>query len=91
MMLFTISSSHNIDIDLIDEQDAVLFWQNGVVLAMREQSLLQQIISRTQYCYVLDSDIIARGLGDLIDARLQVINMQDVVNLTAQYHPQIKW
>ncbi|WP_294845112.1 sulfurtransferase complex subunit TusB [uncultured Gilliamella sp.] len=92
-MLHTISTANQsiIDTQLISDQDAVLFWQNGVMLARQHIPLLDEIVKKTPYCFALDSDIAARGLIALIDARISIINMQQTVELTAKYHPQLNW
>lgn len=92
-MLHTIATANQslIDPQLISAQDAVLFWQNGVVISLQNNLLLNNILEKTTNCYVLDSDILARGLAPFIDPRLKVINMQQVVELTAKYSPQINW
>ncbi|MWP62151.1 sulfurtransferase complex subunit TusB [Gilliamella sp. Pas-s25] len=92
-MLHTISTANHsiINPQLISDQDAVLFWQNGVVLAIQNNPLLNDIIHKTEHCYIINSDIEARGLGNIIDSRLKIINMQQAVELTANHFPQINW
>ncbi|WP_085247641.1 sulfurtransferase complex subunit TusB [Gilliamella mensalis] len=92
-MLHTISTANQsaIDPQLISDQDAVLFWQNGVVLALQNNPLLNDIINKTKYCYIINSDIEARGLSKIIDSRLKIINMQQAVELTAHHFPQMNW
>lgn len=89
-MLHTISES-TIDIEMIGANDAVLFWQSGVILALRDNIILKEILNKTKHCYILDNDVVARGLTALIDERLQRINMDEVVKLTEIYYPQMKW
>ncbi|OCG05186.1 sulfurtransferase complex subunit TusB [Gilliamella sp. wkB112] len=92
-MLHTITTSNLpiMELQLISSHDAILFWQNGVVNSLQNNSLLNDILEKTPNCYVLDSDIMARGLKQFIDPRLKVINMQQVVELTAKYYPQMHW
>ncbi|OCG10178.1 hypothetical protein A9G13_00060 [Gilliamella sp. wkB178] len=92
-MLHTITTSNLsiTELQLISAHDVVLFWQNGVVISLQNNLLLNNILEKTTNCYVLDSDIIARGLESFIDPRLKVINMQQAVELTAKYHPQMHW
>ncbi|WP_392559054.1 sulfurtransferase complex subunit TusB [Orbus mooreae] len=89
-MLHTISDSA-IDIELITPNDAVLFWQNGVILTIKDNVILNAILAKTTLCYVLDNDIMARGLAPLIDPRLTIIDMEMVVSLTEHHYPQMKW
>ena len=92
-MLHTITTANQsiIDPKLISAQDAVLFWQNGVIIACQNNPILNAVLQNTQHCYVLDSDIHARGLKEQIDPRVEIINMQQVVDLTVNYYPQINW
>lgn len=92
-MLHTISTANQSTINpqLISAQDAVLFWQNGVILAIQNNPLLNDIIKKTKHCYVISNDIEARGLNKMIDSRIKIINMQQVVELTTINYPQINW
>ncbi|OCG19877.1 MULTISPECIES: sulfurtransferase complex subunit TusB [unclassified Gilliamella] len=92
-MLHTISTANQstIDLQLISAQDTVLFWQNGVILAIQNNPLFNDIINKTKHCYIIDNDIEARGLSKIIDSRLKIINMQQVVELTANHFPQMNW
>lgn len=87
-MLHTIATNH-IDVDLITENDAVLFWQNGVIFALKNNSMLQTVLTKTVHCYVLNNDLLARGLTAMVDNRVKIIEMQGVVSLTEQFYPQI--
>ena len=92
-MLHTIATPNQstIDTTLISAQDAVLFWQNGVIMCCQDNPTLNAILQNTHHCYVLDNDINARGLGDLIDSRVKIINLQQVIDLTVNYFPQMNW
>lgn len=90
MTLHTIANN-TIDVDMIRSNDAVLFWQNGVILALSDNAILNKIIEKTQNCYILDNDIIARGLTHLIDSQVKIIDIKQVINLTVQYYPQMAW
>ncbi|QYN41238.1 sulfurtransferase complex subunit TusB [Gilliamella sp. ESL0443] len=92
-MLHTITTNNQSTIDptLISAQDAVLFWQNGVIIACQNNPILKAILQNTQNCFVLDNDINARNLASLIDPRVEIISMQQVVDLTVNYFPQMNW
>ena len=92
-MLHTITTANQsiIDPKLISAQDAVLFWQNGVIIACQNNPILNAVLQNTQNCYALNNDINARGLKERIDPRVKIINMQQVVDLTVNYYPQINW
>lgn len=92
-MLHTISTTNltKIMLDLISPLDAVLLWQDGVIFALKENEICSILLQKTASCYVLDNDILARGLSDYIDSRFHVITMLDAICLTEKHYPQIKW
>ena len=93
-MLYTFSQSHYSETELqrylteITENDAVVLWQDGVLLAVKYGEMLTQCKGQ---CFVLEQDILARNLTALLSENNQVrlISLADLVDLTAQYSPQI--
>ncbi|MBS6284588.1 sulfurtransferase complex subunit TusB [Haemophilus parainfluenzae] len=93
-MLYTFSQAHYFETDLqrylteITENDAVVLWQDGVLLAVKYGEMLTQCKGQ---CFVLEQDILARNLTALLSENNQVrlISLADLVDLTAQYSPQI--
>ena len=93
-MLYTFSQAHYFETDLqrylteITENDAVVLWQDGVLLAVKYGEMFTQCKGR---CFVLEQDILARNLTALLSENNQVrlISLADLVDLTAQYFPQI--
>ncbi|MCX8656274.1 sulfurtransferase complex subunit TusB [Gilliamella sp. B2894] len=92
-MLHTISTANQstVNTQFISQHDAVLFWQNGVIIALKNNPLLDDIIEKTAHCYIINNDIQARGLLPFIDPRVKIINMQQTVELTAINYPQMNW
>ncbi|MFC0308902.1 DsrH/TusB family sulfur relay protein [Gallibacterium trehalosifermentans] len=71
----------------ITEQDAILLWQNGVLLPLKYPMLFQD----THY-YVLENDVIARHLQHYFspeNTAFSLISLTDFVKLTEEYFPQI--
>lgn len=66
------------------ENDAVVLWQNGVFLAIKESALLTQ--SKAPI-YVLETDAQARGLTENINTDW-LISVRDLVDLTNEIAPQ---
>ena len=93
-MLYTFSQAHYFETELqrylteITENDAVVLWQDGVLLAVKYGKMLTQCKGQ---CFVLEQDILARNLTALLPENNQVrsISLADLVDLTAQYSPQI--
>ena len=66
------------------ENDAVVLWQNGVFLAIKESALLAK--SKAPI-YVLETDAQARGLTVFINTDW-LISLRDLVDLTNEIAPQ---
>lgn len=92
-MLYTFSQAHYSETELqrylteITENDAVVLWQDGVLLAVKYGEML----THKGQCFMLKQDVLARNLTALLPENNQVrsISLADLVDLTAQYSPQI--
>ena len=92
-MLYTFSQAHYSEADLqrylteITENDAVVLWQDGVLLAVKYGEIFTQCKGQ---CFVLEQDVLARNLTALLsNNKVRSISLADLVDLTAQYSPQI--
>lgn len=92
-MLYTFSQADYPQAELdsyfagITAQDAVLLWQDGVLLALKYPDLFSHCQAD---CYALDLDLNARGLVPLLSSKVKVrsISMAFLVGLSEQYAPQ---
>ena len=92
-MLYTFSQAHYSETELqrylteITENDAVVLWQDGVLLAVKYGEMLTQCKGQ---CFMLKQDVLARNLTALLSNNQErSISLADLVDLTAQYSPQI--
>lgn len=92
-MLYSFSQAHYSEIELqrylteITENDAVVLWQDGVLLAVKYGEMFTQCKGQ---CFVLEQDVLARNLTALLsNNKVRSISLADLVDLTAQYSPQI--
>ena len=92
-MLYTFSQAHYSETDLqrylteITENDAVVLWQDGVLLVVKYGEMFTQCKGQ---CFVLEQDVLARNLTALLsNNKVRSISLADLVDLTAQYSPQI--
>ena len=92
-MLYTFSQAHYSKTELqrylteITENDAVVLWQDGVLLAVKYGEMLTQCKGQ---CFMLKQDVLARNLTALLsNNQVRSISLADLVDLTAQYSPQI--
>ena len=92
-MLYTFSQAHYSATELqrylteITENDAVVLWQDGVLLAVKYGEMFTQCKGQ---CFVLEQDVLARNVTALLpNNKVRSISLTDFVDLTAQYSPQI--
>ena len=92
-MLYTFSQAHYSETDLqrylteITENDAMVLWQDGVLLAVKYGEMFTQCKGQ---CFMLEQDVLARNLTALLsNNKVRSISLADLVDLTAQYSPQI--
>ncbi|KYK76492.1 DsrH/TusB family sulfur relay protein [Aggregatibacter actinomycetemcomitans] len=93
-MLYTFSQAHYSPSELeryllnATVQDAVVLWQDGVLLALKQADLLARCKAQ---CIVLQEDILARNLTALLPSSTKVrsISLADFVAISEQYYPQI--
>ena len=92
-MLYTFSQAHYSETELqrylteTTENDAVVLWQDGVLLAVKYGEIFTQCKGQ---CFVLEQDVLARNLTTLLsNNKVRSISLADLVDLTAQYSPQI--
>ena len=92
-MLYSFSQAHYSETDLqryltdITENDAVVLWQDGVLLVVKYGEMFTQCKGQ---CFVLEQDVLARNLTTLLsNNKVRSISLADLVDLTAQYSPQI--
>ncbi|OBX09843.1 sulfur transfer complex subunit TusB [Gallibacterium salpingitidis] len=93
-MLYTFSKSQYDQQQLaqlfsnVIEQDAILLWQDGVLLPVKYPTLFQP----EQSYFLLENDIIARDLHYFFsenNTSFSIISLRDLVKLTEQYSPQV--
>ena len=92
-MLYTFSQAHYSETELqrylteTTENDAVVLWQDGVLLAVKYGEMFIQCKGQ---CFMLEQDVLARNLTALLpNNKVRSISLTDLVDLTVQYSPQI--
>lgn len=90
-MLYTFSQAHYDNQTLqsllaqIRPQDAVLLWQDGVLQAVR----YAEFFANCPQLFVLEQDVLARGIDAQIPAHFQRLTLDDFVRVSEQYFPQM--
>lgn len=75
----------------LNENDAILLYQDGVLWGITQQPSVERLLLVTQKVYVLEEDVIARGLLGHISESIILINYARFVELSAQYPQQMVW
>ena len=70
--------------------DTVLLTQDCVYIANSKHKDHSLFFS-FKHCYFLQEDIIARGMGSLVDSHVQTINYNEMVSLMENNFPIISW
>ena len=72
-------------------QDALLLIEDGVFAATIICQQLAQKCSQGLKTYVLEADLIARGLSTTVQPMINIINYEEWVDLTTHYYPIQTW
>lgn len=96
-MLYTLSRSPFASPALTDilrlatAQDALLLWSDGVIAALANSEFAEPLATSSVKVYVLQEDVLARGLSAHLHPQTQVIDYQGWVALTEQYPQQLAY
>ena len=93
-MLYTFSLSDYPKTELDDyllyitEKDAVVLWQNGVLLAIKYPDYFARCKAN---CMMLEQDVLARNLTVLLpqNSKIKLISIEELVEITESYSPQL--
>lgn len=86
--------SQNLSVlQVIKPEDALLFLADGVYLLHKTNPHVEILLSHidSERIFVLEPDVTARGLKDLINNEIKLVDYDDFVVLTEQYHPTMNW
>ncbi|OOF78940.1 hypothetical protein BKG96_04430 [Rodentibacter caecimuris] len=75
-------------LSLVTESDAVVLWQDAVLLMVKHPNYFKHCKA---HCFALEQDILARNLTALLpkENTVQLISLLDLVDITAEYFPQM--
>lgn len=76
---------------LMHKDDELLLLQDGVTAAIEGSRFLDSLQNASIKVYVLEDDIIARGLGGQISDSVVRVSYTDFVRLTVKHPNQIAW
>ncbi|QCI26931.1 sulfurtransferase complex subunit TusB [Buchnera aphidicola (Thelaxes californica)] len=95
MLHILMSSPFKTNIDYIvkflNDFDDFLALQNGVLIALKNNVFLRHFKKKKVTLFVLQEDIIARGLEYQVSKIFHIINYTQFVTLTVKNKHQMKW
>ncbi|WP_343188177.1 sulfurtransferase complex subunit TusB [Buchnera aphidicola (Ceratoglyphina bambusae)] len=77
--------------NFIKKKDYFIAIQDGVIISIKNNIFLNKIVNCSKNLYVLEEDLIARGLILKTSKNFSLINYSDFVDLTIKNKTQIKW
>jgi tRNA 2-thiouridine synthesizing protein B len=75
----------------LGKQDELVLFQDGVIAAIIDSKHLSSLLGTEAVIYVLEEDIIARGLFSKITRSVEVINYAEFVDITVRHSKQINF
>ncbi|WP_343128553.1 sulfurtransferase complex subunit TusB [Buchnera aphidicola (Kurisakia onigurumii)] len=84
-------SDINLIINMIDKNDYFLAIQDGVIISLKGNIFINLLDSTRCSLFVLQEDLIARGIMHLVSTNFKIINYTEFVHLTIQKRKQLKW
>ncbi|AJJ09449.1 sulfur relay protein TusB/DsrH [Yersinia rohdei] len=95
-MLYTVSHSpYHCDLSsllrLVTSEDEILFLQDGVMTVLKNSESLKLLLNNPASLYVLEDDVIARGLSGQISDKIMLIGYTHFVVLTLKHQQQLAW
>ncbi|AWK14853.1 sulfurtransferase complex subunit TusB [Candidatus Fukatsuia symbiotica] len=76
---------------LVTPQDDILFLQDGVVALVKKGAIYNLMLSQLKNLFVLENDLVARGLRYQISDHVEVINYHAFVDLTTKHRQYLAW
>ncbi|WP_343182486.1 sulfurtransferase complex subunit TusB [Buchnera aphidicola] len=95
MLHILFNSPFRVDIDtmlnMLMPNDNFIALQDGVYIALENNFFYNQIINKSKNLYVLQEDMVARGMIHNSCSKFKLINYANFVNLTEKNKKYINW
>ncbi|MEJ2764575.1 sulfurtransferase complex subunit TusB [Photobacterium sp. MCCC 1A19761] len=72
-------------------QDEILLIQDAVVAGIEKNAWSETLTQAGVNIYVLEADLVARGLRDQMNDRFQIVDYSGFIELTIRHETQMKW
>ena len=72
-------------------KSAILLMEDAVIAGIEGGFWLEALVSCDHCIYLLQEDVIARGLAKKISSHMNLIDINGFVSLTEQHNQHIKW
>ncbi|CAL4323931.1 sulfurtransferase complex subunit TusB [Buchnera aphidicola] len=95
MLNILLNSPFKIDIqsmiEVLKKRDTLVALQDGVLIALNGNIVLNTLLKKSITLYVLKEDVLARGILDHICDNCNVINYSQFVTLTQNFSKYMNW
>lgn len=78
-------------VEYLTAGDAILLLEDAVVAGLTKNNFLSEIKNVGVDIYLLEADVIARGLQDKCDQSINLIDYKGFVSLTVTHDKHMKW
>ncbi|OOE68243.1 MULTISPECIES: sulfurtransferase complex subunit TusB [Salinivibrio] len=78
-------------LDYAPSNSAIVLISDAVVAGMAGSEWATRLFTETHAVYLLKDDVDARGLGDTLHPRAELIDMHQLVDLSAEHVTQMTW
>lgn len=77
--------------EMLSPQDSFVALQDGTLISLSKNFLLKELLKYSKNLYVLQEDVLARGISDYISESFKLINYSEFVILTESCDKCINW
>lgn len=76
---------------MLSAQDSLITLQDGVLIALSDNYFLDKLLEHSKNLFVLEEDVLARGVSHYISSHFTLINYAQFVTLTEKHAKCINW
>ncbi|QIE02206.1 sulfurtransferase complex subunit TusB [Buchnera aphidicola] len=81
----------NLIISMLKKSDDFLGLQDGVLIGLKNNIFLKQLIQSSVRLYLIKDDVYARGIQKNISSKFNLISYVYFVSLTLKHQKQMNW
>ncbi|WP_428994168.1 sulfurtransferase complex subunit TusB [Buchnera aphidicola] len=78
-------------LNMLSAQDSLITLQDGVLISLSKNFLLDKLLQHSKNLFVLQEDVLARGVLHYVSNHFKVINYSEFVILTEKHTQCMNW